>query len=171
MPVNIEIKAHYPEPGKARVILSKLNAHHKGTDHQVDTYFKVGEGRLKLREGNIENNLIYYKRSNQEGPKKSEVILYPSDKHPGLKQILSETLGILTIVDKQRDILFIENVKFHIDKVEGLGSFIEIEAIGEEGDEVKLNKQCKHFMKVLNISDEHLISVSYSDLLLDKNEI
>ena len=167
MPVNIEIKARCPDPAGAAEILSGLNAEHKGTDHQIDTYFKVDEGRLKLREGNIENNLIFYKRSNHAGPKRSDVVLYPCSNDPGLKNILEETLGILVVVDKLRDIHFIDNVKFHIDQVEGLGSFIEIEAIGEEGEEFGLTRQCNHYMDALNIGEEQLISISYSDLLLE----
>lgn len=169
MPVNIEIKAHCPDPENAAAILSGLNAEHKGADHQIDTYFKVGEGRLKLREGNIENNLIYYKRSNQAGPKRSDVILYPAGKDPGMKKILGEVLGILVVVDKHRDIYFIGNVKFHIDKVKDLGDFIEIEAIGENGEESALDMQCKHYMELLNIPDDRLLSVSYSDLLLEQD--
>lgn len=170
MPVNIEIKAHCPDPEKVAARLKELGADHIGTDHQVDTYFKVDEGRLKLREGNIENNLIYYKRSNQEGPKKSEVVLYPANTDQGLKQILSDILGVLVVVDKTRDIFFIDNVKFHIDRVNGLGSFMEIEAIGKEGEEDKLNDQCKHFMNEMDIPEEDLVPVSYSDLLIYKYE-
>jgi predicted adenylyl cyclase CyaB len=119
-----------------------------------------------LREGRIENNLIYYKRSDKEGPKKSDVILYPATKDKGLKEILAETLGTRVIVDKIRDIYFVDNVKFHIDEVDGLGSFVEIEAIGEAGEEDKLERQCKHYMHILNINHDQLISVSYSDLLM-----
>jgi predicted adenylyl cyclase CyaB len=166
MPVNIEIKAKCPSPEKVREILNQLNADHKGTDHQVDTYFNIRDGRLKLREGKIENNLIYYKRSDKDGPKKSDVILYPAKKDEGLKEILTVALGIRVIVDKIRDIYFVDNVKFHIDEVEGLGSFMEIEAIGEAGEEDKLDRQCKHYMHKLNINHDQLVSVSYSDLLM-----
>lgn len=166
MPVNIEIKASCPFPDKVRDVLTDLNANHKGTDHQVDTYFNVPEGRLKLREGSIENNLIYYKRSDKEGPKRSEVILYPGSKDPGLKKILDETLGIKVIVDKMRDIYFVDNVKFHIDEVKSLGSFVEIEAIGEQGEEEELERQCKQYMQLMNITGDQLVSVSYSDLLM-----
>ena len=166
MPVNIEIKARCPDPKAAVEILVCQGAEHKGMDHQIDTYFKVEEGRLKLREGNIENNLIYYKRSDRAGPKKSEVLLYPGSKNPHLKKILEEVLGIMVVVDKLRDIYFIGNVKFHIDRVEGLGNFIEIEAIGESGEEKALDRQCKHFMEILNIRNDQLLSVSYSDLLV-----
>ncbi|RLD35727.1 MAG: adenylate cyclase [Bacteroidetes bacterium] len=168
MPVNIEIKARCPDPGAAAKILAGLGADYRGTDHQIDTYFTVKEGRLKLREGSIEKNLIYYKRSDQAGPKKSEVLLYPGGENPHLRKILEEVLGIMVVVDKHRDIYFIDNVKFHIDRVEGLGNFLEIEAIGESGEEEALDKQCKHFIKILNISDDQLLSVSYSDLLLER---
>jgi len=67
--VNIEIKARSKEQGKIRDILRLRNADFKGTDRQIDTYFKANSGRLKLREGNIENYLIHYNRADQEGPK------------------------------------------------------------------------------------------------------
>ena len=166
MPVNIEIKAYCSDLQRAAEILYENNAHFKGKDHQVDTYFKVDSGRLKLREGNIENNLIFYKRADMAGPKKSDVILHPTGDNNSIKDILEEVLGIKVVVDKQRDIYFIGNVKFHLDEVKKLGTFIEIEAIGEEGEEDELNQQCKYFMDLLHIKDEDLIVVSYSDLLL-----
>lgn len=166
MPVNIEIKARCPEPDRVAALLRSRDADYRGNDHQVDTYFMVSDGRLKLREGSIENNLIYYKRDNQSGPKKSDVILYPTGKDKNIKDILTEVLGVKVVVDKGRDIFFIGNVKFHIDRVEGLGSFVEIEAIGKEGEEEKLFKQCEYYLALLDIPDEDLISESYSDLLI-----
>lgn len=167
MPVNIEIKAHCPDPVFIAEKLNSLKADHKGVDHQVDTYFVVTEGRLKLREGSIENNLIYYQRSNQSGPKKSDVMLYPTGKDQSIKNILDKVLGVNVVVDKKREIYFIDNVKFHIDKVEGLGSFVEIEAIGEAGEEERLDGLCRKYMEILNISPDQLIDRSYSDMLLE----
>jgi adenylate cyclase, class 2 len=165
--INIEIKAICSEPNRIREILKSRDARFAGLDHQIDTYFKTKIGRLKLREGNIENALIYYEREDQQGPKKSDVILY---KAPGLalKEILSKSLGILVIVNKQREIYFIDNVKFHIDTVQDLGTFVEIEAIDEEGTigQEQLLKQCGYYLSLFEISDEHLIARSYSDLLL-----
>ena len=66
--VNVEIKARCDELDRIRNILKELRADFKGTDHQIDTYFRVPSGRLKLREGNIENYLIFYEREDQEGP-------------------------------------------------------------------------------------------------------
>lgn len=168
MPINIEIKARCRQPEKVLKILKSAGAEYRGIDRQVDTYFNVAEGRLKLREGNIENNLIFYKRSDQSGPKRSEVILYPAGKDKGLKEILEAVIGVKVIVDKMRHILFIENVKFHVDSVKGLGSFVEIEAIGEKGEELHLQRQCKQYIRLLGISEDDLVRESYSDLIINK---
>ena len=135
---------------------------------KFDTYFKVNNGRLKLREGNIENFLVFYEREDKEGPKQSNVILFKSDPNSSLKEILLKSLGALVVVDKQREIYFIENVKFHIDIVKNLGTFMEIEAIDSDGTftKEKLLEQCENYLQLFGIQKSDLISVSYSDLLL-----
>lgn len=166
--INIEIKALCSDHDKVRNFLKSHNADFKGIDHQIDTYFKVSKGRLKLREGNIENNLIYYERENKQGPKQSDFTLFKSSPESSLKSILINSCGVLIVVDKIREIYFIENVKFHLDTVLGLGTFMEIEAIDTSGNigKEKLLEQCNNFLKELNILDSDLVSVSYSDLLL-----
>ncbi|MDZ7625742.1 MAG: class IV adenylate cyclase [Ignavibacteriaceae bacterium] len=166
--LNIEIKARTTEPDRIREILKTNNADFIGVDHQVDTYFKVASGRLKLREGNIENHLIYYERENTSGPKKSIVMLYKNNPDSNLKEILIKSLGVLTVVDKRREIYFIDNVKFHLDSVVGLGTFVEIEAIDKDGTigNEKLLEQCNYYLNLLLISKEDLIATSYSDMLL-----
>lgn len=168
--LSIEIKAKCNDHEKIRSILKSHNADFKGTDHRVDTYFQVSHGRLKLREGNIENYLIFYEREDKEGPKQSDVILFKSDPDSSLKEVLLKSSGTLMVVDKQREIYFIDNVKFHIDTVKGLGTFIEIEAIDSKGM-IKgegLLEQCENYFKLLDISKDDLVPVSYSDLLLAK---
>lgn len=166
--LNIEIKAKSDNNAKIRELIKAKNAISKGTDHQIDTYFNVNQGRLKLREGNIENNLIHYIREDKEGPKQSKITLFKSNPDSTLKAILSNSIGVLTVVDKQREIYFIENVKFHIDTVKNLGNFIEIEAIDEDETigEQELLKQCEYYLQLFTIPKENLISVSYSDLIL-----
>lgn len=168
--INIEIKARAKNQERIREVLKSKNADFKGVDHQIDTYFKVNFGRLKLREGNIENYLIHYDREDKEGPKQSNVLLYNFKPGSSLKEILENSLGILVVVDKRREIYFIENVKFHIDDVKDLGLFIEIEAIDEKGDIglEKLHEQCNFYLDLFNILKEDLVSISYSDLLLLK---
>jgi len=166
--INIEIKARCTNHEKIRAILTSLNADYKGIDHQIDTYFNVNHGRLKLREGNIENALVYYERENVEGPKQSDIILYTTESGSMLKPALTHSCGVLTIVDKKREIYFIENVKFHIDTVKDLGTFVEIEAIDEEGNigKEKLLEQCNHYLTLFGIPETDLVSGSYSDLLV-----
>ncbi len=169
--LNIEIKAKCSTPVQNRIrkLLKSKKADFKGTDHQIDTYFRVNKGRLKLREGNIENSLIFYNRQNRGGPKKSEVTLLKVEPKSEIKQILTKALGILIVVDKKREIYFIENVKFHIDSVKGLGKFMEIEAIDTGGiPKSKLEEQCKHYLGLFGIEKKDLISVSYSDLLFKR---
>jgi len=168
MHINIEIKAFCRNQNEIREILESKNADFKGKDHQVDTYFNVHYGRLKLREGNIENHLIHYQRDDQEGPKQSDVLLFKSQPGTTLKEILTRSMGILVVVDKKREIYFLDNVKFHLDQVQGLGSFAEIEAIDTDGSlgREKLLEQCKYYLQLFNIDQEDLIPVSYSDLML-----
>jgi len=166
---NIEIKARCNDLETIQKILKSGNAEFKGTDRQIDSYFKVNSGRLKLREGNIENALIHYNREDKVEAKESDVLLYKSSKNSLLKELLVRALGLLVTVDKQREIYFIGNVKFHLDKVEDLGEFVEIEAIGsEDTDKDDLMKQCKFYLNLFNITKDDLIPVSYSDMLLEK---
>jgi len=170
MPQIAEIKARSNRLDEIRDYLKTQNARHKGTDHQIDTYFKVETGRLKLRQGNVETNLIYYNRPNTKEPKKSNVLLYKPNEVADLKEILKTIHPILCVVDKVREIYFIENVKFHLDTVSGLGTFVEIEAI-DETNEIEYDvilKQCNDYMRQLKIDDQDLISVSYSDLIMQQ---
>jgi adenylate cyclase, class 2 len=168
----IEIKARTNKPDKIRKILQEHNAIFKGLDNQTDTYFNCKNGRLKLREGNIENHLIHYNRENKHKAKESSVTLYRSNPGSGLKDVLTNGLEILVVVKKEREIYYINNVKIHIDRVNQLGSFVEIEAIDETGElgREKLNIQCKNFMLLLSIHEDDLIDCSYSDMLLESTE-
>ena len=170
MPKNVEIKARCPQHHHIKSILEKAQAEFKGIDHQIDTYFKVASGRMKLREGNIENNLIHYLRSDQAGPKTSTVNLYKSSPETNLKNLLEKALGILAVVDKKRAIYFIKNVKFHLDDVHKLGHFVEIEAIDKDGSisEEELLEQCQYYMKLFQIEASDLVENSYSDLILQQ---
>ena len=167
----IEIKARCKTTDGIRKNLLSLGATSIGTDRQIDTYFVVPEGRLKLRRGNIENTLIQYHRSNQSGPKLSNVKLYKPNDVDALYATLRAAIPVLVEVDKQREIYFIENVKFHIDHVKGLGDFIEIEAIDEVGDIgiTKLNAQCEHYLKLFDVDPGDLMTHSYSDMILECN--
>lgn len=165
----VEIKARTTRTEEQRQILLEHGADFRGTDHQIDHYFRVPEGRLKLRHGSIEQSLIFYKRGNQAGPKDSSVALTRlagEAEAESLAATLDRALGTWVKVDKQREIYFIKNVKFHLDTVVGLGNFLEIEAIGDSADQrTELLAQCEEWMATLGVQPEELVENSYSDLL------
>jgi len=169
--VNVEIKARCRDAEAVRRILRARGADFRGVDHQLDTYFRVEAGRLKLREGDIENHLIYYERPNRPGPKRADVRLLPAEPGGELKRMLTEAIGVLAVVDKRREIYFIDNVKFHVDEVDGLGHFVEIEAqaaveLGAPDPESDLRAQCQAYLDLLAVDPDDLVSESYSDLIL-----
>jgi len=168
--INIEIKARTRRADTIRKWLMANNAVFKGTDNQTDTYFNAIKGRLKLREGNIENNLIYYERQNQAGPKQSNFSLVAIPDAVALKEVLSASMGVKVIVEKLREIYFIENVKFHLDTLQQLGSFVEIEASNKYAPltVAELNEQCNFYMDQFGLEKDDLVEISYSDMLLEK---
>ena len=166
---NIEFKARAKDVDTLERKLKSLNPVYKGLDHQVDTYFNVRQGRLKLREGNIENALIHYDRDDTASQKQSNVILYKHDPDKSLKEILTLHLGVKAVVDKKRKIYFIDNVKFHFDEVQGLGTFVEVEAIDTDGsyDVDVLKKQCDKYFRFFGLEESDLVDVSYCDLIIN----
>ena len=164
--LNVEIKARCSHTDEVRRILKERDAIFKGVDRQVDTYFRCSDGRLKLREGEIEYALIHYDREDTAGPKRATVTLYHPERGSSLKELLTQALGVRVVVEKTREIYFIDNVKFHIDTVQRLGSFVEIEAIdaaGEIGEEA-LRRQCEAYMSLFDIRNSDLVTCSYCDL-------
>jgi len=168
--VNVEFKARAADVKALEEKLLTLNPEYIGEDNQVDTYFNVAKGRLKLREGNIENSLIYYERINTAGAKQSDILLYHHSPDKALKEILIQLHNIKTVVDKKRKIYFIDNVKFHFDRVEQLGTFVEVEAIDKTGTigVEKLKAQCDFYAAFFDIKPADYIAFSYSDLILEK---
>ena len=164
---NIEFKARVNDLREVETRLQTLSPVFKGLDHQIDTYFNVPHGRLKLREGNIEHALIQYHRDNLAGAKESTVVLYKHKPDPALKQILTLQFGVLKVVDKQRKIYFIDHVKFHFDQVLGLGEFMEVEVINENNRVMmeELQAECKRWIGFFDILPEQFVETSYSDMI------
>lgn len=166
--LNVEIKARCSNPDHVRAVLRDLHSDFRGVDSQVDTYFNVNQGRLKLREGSIERALIQYQRPDQEGPKRSDVVLVETPPGPGLKLALTRSLGVKVVVDKQREIHYLSDAKIHVDEVKGLGSFVEIEVLANslDDDEQTLQHRCEELMGMLGVQPDDLVETSYSDMLL-----
>jgi predicted adenylyl cyclase CyaB len=171
MHINYEFKAKCNNLEELESRIKQLDFLLIGTDHQIDTYFNVPNGRLKLREGNIENSVIHYHRSNAASAKQSDVTLFQHQPDKNLKEILTKALGVKIVVDKTRKIYLVDNVKFHFDDIAELGNFIEVEAIDKDGSigVEKLKEQCNYYIQFLGIRDDQFIAESYSDLLVKKS--
>jgi predicted adenylyl cyclase CyaB len=167
---NFEFKARAKDLKRLELKLLELNPVFVGEDHQTDTYFNVKRGRLKLREGNIENALIYYERPDTPSAKSSDILLFKHYPEASLKEILTRVNGIKVIVAKKRRIYFIENVKFHFDTIPELGTFVEVEALDENGQipVEKLQDQCINYFSFFELEEKDFVSKSYSELILDR---
>jgi predicted adenylyl cyclase CyaB len=167
--VNYEFKARLRDERHVRRMLTELNARFAGTDRQVDTYFAVADGRLKLREGKIENSLIYYERPNQARARASKVTMTVLAPGNTLKPVLAAALGVRAVVEKRREIYYVGNVKIHLDRVRGLGQFLEVEAMSRSGNLAQVRQQAKDFQKRFAVRDDDMVPESYADLVLAVN--
>jgi predicted adenylyl cyclase CyaB len=166
-----EIKARYDDLEKARAILRKLDAEYIGRFRQIDTYFLLGEKRLKLREvEGDEYKLVYYERPYQKDIKTSNVIISRVVDGNELRMILEKVLGVEAVVDKIREIYKYRGVQIHLDEVKSLGRFIEFE---KDTDRDRLKEDLElldRLIDTLEIDRNLLIEGSYSDLILSNNK-
>ncbi|MGZ4254934.1 MAG: cytidine deaminase [Solirubrobacteraceae bacterium] len=168
--VNVELKARDLHPDATRARCVALGAVEAGVLAQRDTYFAGRHGRLKLRveQGGERAELVAYRRSDSAEPSESTYVLAPVDAPDTLAEALDAALGTTVVVSKQRRLLLWEGVRIHLDEVEGLGSFVEFEAVlPEAGDLDTARAKVAHLRESLGIGDDALVSVGYSDLLLD----
>ena len=165
---NLEIKARSADPEAFRRRAEAVATRHVGVDRQIDTYFATQQGRLKLRESSLSGGqLIPYLRPDEPGPKDSDYAVIPIEQPEGLKALLTEILGVHRVVRKVREIWLCENVRIHLDQVEELGSFVELEAVYDGAPESLPEEQRKvrELMNRLEIREEDLVDVSYEGLL------
>jgi homotetrameric cytidine deaminase len=160
---NLEIKARDADPRRSLELALEMGAEDRGEIAQRDTYFGHANGRLKLREqdpGDAE--LIEYRRPDEAGPRVSDYRVVPVADAEALGEALEAALGTLVVVAKSRRLLVWEGVRIHLDEVEGLGSFLELEAPGE-------GERLDELRAKLGIQEP--IAGSYSDLLLATPEL
>jgi homotetrameric cytidine deaminase len=170
---NIEIKARDRDPARTLELALQLGAADEGDLQQRDTYFDRARGRLKLREQEPgEDELIEYRRADEAGARASSYQRVRVSSAPDLREALDAALGTLVVVTKRRRLLLSDNVRIHLDEVEGLGSFIELEAVAGPGSDLAAEQaQVADLRGRLEIGDDALVGESYSDLLLDSPEL
>ncbi|KAM9635207.1 adenylate cyclase CyaB-like [Morphnus guianensis] len=174
MPRNVEVKARLRALEATRAAAERLGGpgRARGT-LQADTFFRVPRGRLKLRRGpDGRGELIFYERPDAAGPKLSRFTITPTDDPDGLEAVLAQALGVLGVVRKERLLYLVGQTRVHLDSVEGLGDFLELEVVLTEEQTVKDGERvARKLMKELGIREEDLISGAYLDLLLAKGEL
>ena len=167
----VELKARVDDLEVFRKKLGKLGAEYVGTFQQKDQYFKVPEGRLKLREVKDDNTLqlIYYDREDVAGPKNDDAFILKVQEGEEFKEILDKILAPLVIVEKVREIYRYQETQIHLDVVDGLGKFVEFERyVGKDSSKTENGRKIlENLMKQLDISSDSLEPLSYSDLIKD----
>ena len=172
---NVELKARDPEPARSLERALALGADDRGEIRQRDTYFAGARGRLKLREqepgeGGAPSTaeLIEYSRADSTDARTSDYRRVPVRDATALKEALDAAYGTLVAVTKHRRLLLWEGVRIHLDEVEGLGSYLEFEAVAEPGSDLGAeHEKVARLRAELGIEEEDLVASSYSDLLLE----
>lgn len=164
---NIEIKARVADMEKMAERASRVAEEGPWTIEQDDTFFGCQSGRLKLRDfGNGNGELIFYRRPDQAGPGQSEYRITPTEDPGGLRAVLAEALGVAGRVRKQRILYLSGRTRIHLDRVEGLGDFLELEVVLADGESSGVGEaEARFLMECLRIADEDLVDVAYVDLM------
>lgn len=169
---NVELKARDRDPAATLELALGLGAEDQGEIAQRDTYFAAARGRLKLREQDPgEAELIVYRRPDGTQARTSEYRRVPVADAAALGEALHGAHPTLVVVDKRRRLLRWEGVRIHLDEVEGLGAFLELEAVAAEGSDLSQEREkVERLRRELHIEETNLVAGSYSDLLLDGPE-
>lgn len=168
--LNIELKARCADLDEAAARSLALGAADEGVLSQHDTYYAARSGRLKLREDPVSGSeLIAYRRPDEPKAKQSAYLLAPVSDPADLGDALSAALGDpVVVVAKQRHLFLWEGVRIHLDVVEGLGTFIELEAVlPDAGDPETAQAKVERLREELSITDDALVAGGYADLLMD----
>ncbi len=168
MPTNVEIKARVRDVRDVRRRARAVAAGDPERLRQEDTYFRVPRGRLKLRvfEGG-RGELIYYEREDALDPTPSDYLVTPVTDTAALKTLLLRALGVVGVVRKLREVYMVGRTRVHVDEVEALGGFMELEVVLGPGDpEAGGRAEAERLMRELAVEPADLVSGSYIDLLM-----
>lgn len=160
---DFTIKARCEDLSTIEEILHQQHARYLGADHQKDTYFHVERGKLKYRQGTIENVIMHYERILKNNMQMTRVYRYDKNPSPEEVQELYNTRTVIGVVEKLRKIYFVDNVKVHLDEVPDGKHIVEIEAQAEFGEKPlnELRKQCRSFMELLGITASDILNKGY----------
>ncbi len=165
---NVELKARDASPAASLRACQTLPAEDQGEIWQRDTYFNVTYGRLKLREQRPDGaQLIHYERRDDRGQRESRYRIAPVDAPAELAGVLEAAMGVAATVVKRRRLFLWRTVRIHLDQVEDLGTFVELEAVAPPGSDLRHEHELLQNLRVaLSISDADLMTSGYADQVL-----
>ena len=164
---NVEIKARVEDVERTQRLVAETADRGPETLFQTDTFFQVDAGRLKLREfSDSEAELIYYRRPDSPGPTESQYERSPVSDARALRELLSKTLGIRGCIRKRRQVFWVGRTRIHLDEVQDLGNFLELEVVLREQEPFEVGvREAEGLMELLEIDGGSLVSDAYIDLL------
>ncbi len=167
MPVNIEIKARAEDIASLQDIAQQISDTPCQVIPQVDTFFNCPTGRLKLRELHPNHGqLVYYQRTDHPGPKPSHYQIFETSNPAGLKTILSAAFGVRGVIKKVRRLYLVGQTRIHLDEVDGLGRFVELEVVLRPGQaDAEGQAIAEGLMARLGIRQSDLVEGAYMDML------
>jgi predicted adenylyl cyclase CyaB len=167
MPHNLEIKARCADAAAVRERALRLATERLGEESQVDTYFRTRAGRLKLRESSRSGGeLVLYLRPDVAGARRSDYQVIPVADPAAARRLLDSLLGVHAVVSKRREVLLHHNVRIHLDRVDGLGDFLELEAVfdGSPEAERRERERVDWLLGELGVDPRALVAGSYETL-------
>jgi len=166
MATNIEIKAKIRDFDQLKQRVEQISDTPVEVIFQTDTFYHTSTGRLKLRQLADHGQLIYYERADVSGPKQSNYFISRTNEPASLAEVLSLALGVRGVVRKQRLLYWVGKTRIHLDQVEGLGNFLELEVVLDEDDTLEEGERiAAKLMQTLGIEEADLVEGAYMDLL------
>ena len=167
---NVEIKARVADMDALTARAAAIADGGPVEIRQDDTFFRCDNGRLKLRTcGDGAGELIFYRRADQGGPKESFYVLSPTASPATLREALTLANGLAGRVVKHRTLFMVGRTRVHLDRVEGLGGFMELEVVLADGEPADAGVREAHaLMARLHIPAECLVEGAYHDLLRER---
>lgn len=164
---NTEIKARITSVGALLPVAAALADGPCEVIAQDDTFFQTPQGRLKLREfADGSAQLIHYHRPDAQGPKVSDYVISPVPDPVSMRQALGRACGLLGRVRKRRTLLLVGATRIHLDRVEGLGDFLELEVVLRDDQTAADGERiAQGLMQQLGVQPTQLLSGAYLDLL------
>lgn len=165
---NIEIKAPLPDRSAVEAKLERLGARNEWTQKQRDTFYAVPKAWLKLREHvDGEAELIAYHRSTATAEARpSDYERAPIDDAERWKRLFGKVLEIETVVEKERTLWIISHTRVHLDRVAGLGDFLELETVLDGVDEESGRAETETIIDSLGLERGSFLTMSYRDMLV-----